>query len=294
MLTVENLTKTINNQVILDNLSFSIEKGTVTGLVGKNGAGKTTLLKILAGIIDPEHGNIRFKEQLISLEPELKKEIIFVHDSSQHFKNYTLKELATFYTYVYPSFDKEHFYELIDQYNLPIKQNLRHFSKGMKAQSVILLAICVKPKVLLLDEPTNGLDPVIKRQILELLLQEVAENELALFISTHHLHEVEQMADQIILLENGQIDDCLLLEDLKSNYKKLQIAFDHPFPDTIRILPNIDILDETGRIVTLLIHEKCNKTLQLIKKEKPILLEELPMTLEDIFLTKFGGNTYVS
>ena len=141
--------------------------------------------------------------------------------------------------------------------------------------------------------PTD-LDPIIKRQILELLLQEVAENELALFISTHHLHEVEQMADQIILLENGQIDDCLLLDDLKNNYKKMQVAFDQPFPDKLRILPNIEILDETGRIVTLLINEKCDKTLELIKKEKPILLEELPMTLEDIFITKFGGKTYVS
>lgn len=294
MLTVKNINKQILNQTILDQVSFTLEKGTVTGLVGKNGAGKTTLLKILAGVIDADNGEVFYEGQQTSFFPKVKQDMIFIPDSAQHLKSYTIKELASFYNTVYPAFDQERFHILIDTYKLPFKRRVRHLSKGTKTLLCILLAICTNAKLLLLDEPTNGLDPIIKRQVLKLLLEEVADRSVSLLISTHHLHEVEQIADHLIILEKGKIDTSVSLDEMKHQFKKVQVVFNKPFPDKISILPQVTILNESGRVITLLINEKCNKTLEFIKKEQPVFIEELPMTLEDIFVTKLGGEVHVS
>ena len=294
MLEAKNVSKKILGKTILNDVSFKIEKGTVTGLVGRNGAGKTSLLRTLIGIMDPDEGAVLYNGKSVADNPTFKEKILYVPDSALHFKNYTIKELSQLYLAAYPDFDLKHFHSLLDQFNLSLKRKVRHFSKGMKALLHILITVCTNAELIMLDEPTNGLDPIIKRQILQLLIDEVAEREISLLISTHHLYEVEQMADHIIILENGEVESAVSLEDVKSEYKKVQIAFHGSFPDKIDLLPHVTVLNQAGRVSTVLIKDKCGKTVELLKKEDPIFFEELPMTLEDVFVTKIGGDVHVS
>ncbi|MGW6189480.1 ABC transporter ATP-binding protein [Bacillus cereus] len=282
MLKVTNLKKTIDSQTILDDVSFTLQKGSIVGLLGRNGAGKTTLLRTMVGILDPDEGTVTYEDTDVHKHPEIKQKVVYVPDSTNILNGYTVKEIVKFYKAVYTAFDEQYFYEILERFNLPNKR-IRSYSKGMKA----LLAI-------ILDEPTNGLDPIVKRQILQFLVEEVAEKEITIFISTHHLDEVEKIADTIIILKGHTVDSITSLDDAKSQFAKIQVAYERSLPQKLENLSNIKILNQTGKVYTILIEGNVATTLEKFYKEQPILIEELAMSLEDVFVTTLEGDEYVS
>ncbi|MEY8347621.1 ABC transporter ATP-binding protein [Bacillus cereus] len=293
MLKVTNLGKTIDNQVILDNISFTLQKGSIVGLLGRNGAGKTTLLRTLVGILDPDEGTVTYDDVDVHRHPEMKQKIAYVPDSTNILSGYTVKEIANFYKAVYHNFNEEHFYQLLERFKLPEKR-IRSYSRGMKALLAMILAFCTGVEYIILDEPTNGLDPIVKRQVLQFLIEEVAEREITILISTHHLDEVEKIADTVIILKNHTIASITALEDTKSRYAKIQVAYERSLPQKLENLANIKILNQTGKVYTILIESNVAITLEKFHKEQPLLLEELPMSLEDIFVTTFEEDSHVS
>ncbi|PDY48939.1 ABC transporter ATP-binding protein [Bacillus pseudomycoides] len=293
MLKVTELGKTIDNQVILDNISFTLQKGSIVGLLGRNGAGKTTLLRTLVGILDPDEGTVTYDDVDVHKHPEIKQKVAYVPDSTNILSGYTVKEIAKFYKAVYTNFNEEYFYQLLERFNLPEKR-IRSYSRGMKALLAMILAFCTGVEYIILDEPTNGLDPIVKRQILQFLIEEVAEREITILISTHHLDEVEKIADTVIILKNHTIASITALEDTKSRYAKIQVAYERSLPQKLENLNNIKILNQTGKVYTILIESNVAITLEKFHKEQPLLLEELPMSLEDIFVTTFEEDSHVS
>ncbi|MGG3519266.1 ABC transporter ATP-binding protein [Bacillus pseudomycoides] len=293
MLKVTNIKKTIDNQVILDNISFTLQKGSIVGLLGRNGAGKTTLLRTLVGILDPDDGTVTYDDMDVHKHPEIKQKVAYVPDSTNILNGYTVKEIIKFYKAVYTAFDADYFYQLLERFNLPNKR-IRSYSKGMKALLAIILAFSAKVEYIILDEPTNGLDPIVKRQILQFLVEEVAEKEITIFISTHHLDEVEKIADTIIILKNHTIASVTALDDTKSCYAKIQVAYERSLPQKLENLSNIKILNQTGKVYTILIEGNVAATLEKFHKEQPLLIEELTMSLEDVFVTTLEGDVYVS
>ena len=125
-----------------------------------------------------------------------------------------------FYKAVYTAFDEPYFYELLERFNLPNKR-IRSYSKGMKALLAIILAVAAQAEYIILDEPTNGLDPIVKRQILQFLVGEL-QKKITIFISTHHLDEVEQIADTIIILKGHTVSSITSLDDAKSQFAKIK------------------------------------------------------------------------
>ncbi|MEI3620389.1 AAA family ATPase, partial [Bacillus thuringiensis] len=194
---------------------------------------------------------------------------------------------------VYTAFDEPYFYELLERFNLPNKR-IRSYSKGMKALLAIILAVAAQAEYIILDEPTNGLDPIVKRQILQFLVGEVAEKEITIFISTHHLDEVEQIADTIIILKGHTVSSITSLDDAKSQFAKIQVAYERSLPQKLENLSNIKILNQTGKVYTILIEGNVAVTLEKFYKEQPILIEELTMSLEDVFVTTLEEDGYVS
>ncbi|MEF7636916.1 MULTISPECIES: ABC transporter ATP-binding protein [Bacillus cereus group] len=293
MLKVTSLKKTIDNQTILDDVSFTLQKGSIIGLLGRNGAGKTTLLRTMVGILDPDEGTVTYEDTDIHKNPETKQKIVYVPDSTNILNSYTIKEILKFYKAVYTAFDEPYFYELLERFNLPNKR-IRSYSKGMKALLAIILAVSTKAEYIILDEPTNGLDPIVKRKILQFLVGEVAEKEITIFISTHHLDEVEQIADTIIMLKGHTVSSITSLDDTKSQFAKIQVAYERSLPQKLENLSNIKILNQTGKVYTILIEGNVAVTLEKFYKEQPILIEELTMSLEDIFVTTLEEDGYVS
>ncbi|PFB26959.1 ABC transporter ATP-binding protein [Bacillus cereus] len=293
MLKVTSLKKTIDNQTILDDVSFTLQKGSIVGLLGRNGAGKTTLLRTMVGILDPDAGTVTYDDVNVHKHPEIKQKVAYVPDSTNILSGYTVKEIAKFYKAVYTNFNEEYFYQLLERFNLPEKR-IRSYSRGMKALLAIILAFCTDVEYIILDEPTNGLDPIVKRQILQFLIEKVSEREITILISTHHLDEVEKIADTVIILKDHTIASITALEDTKSRYAKIQVAYERSLPQKLENLKHVKILNQTGKVYTILIEGNVAATLEKFHKEQPLLIEELTMSLEDIFITTFEEDSHVS
>ncbi|MBH0172113.1 ABC transporter ATP-binding protein [Fictibacillus phosphorivorans] len=294
MLKVNNISKTIEGSQVLDHVNITLEPGTIAGLVGRNGVGKSTLLRVIAGILDPDEGEVFFNNTDIHQNPEIKQKITYVPDSTEILKSYSVKEIVKLYDAIYEDFDVVYFYSLLDRFKLPKNKKIRTYSKGMKALFLMILSFSTKSDLIILDEPTNGLDPIVKRNILQFIIEEVSERQLCVLISTHHLEEVEKMADVLIMIKEGRIESTTSIEDAKSSFRKVQVVYKHSLPEKIEQLNNVNILNQTGRVYTLMIKGNIEATLQKMNGENPLLLEELPMTLEDIFISTLGGESHVS
>jgi len=293
MIEVNQLKKVMNNKLILENINFKLKKGSVVGLLGRNGVGKTTLLRTIVGILLPEEGEV-FIDGVNSLtNPQIKENLIFVSDTQDFISQYKTSEIIDFYLTIYPEFDSTYCKALMNQYHLP-QAHIKTYSKGMKALLAIILAFCSNAMCIILDEPINGIDSIIKRQVLQFIIKEVSEKETTVIISTHQLDELEKIADTILLLENKTINKAIDLEEIKQSFTKIQVAFEEAMPSQLKDLNNVKLLSQIGKLSTVLIEGNVEKTLNQFQKEKPILLEEIPMSLEDIFIASFGGNTYVS
>ncbi len=294
MLNVHNLSKSIKGETVLKNISFSVGEGSIVGLVGRNGVGKTTLLRSLVGILDADQGEVVFQGKNIETNPEVKGEMVFVPDSNSAFNGYSIKELVTLYNAIYVNFDKQYFYQLLQRFNLPEKRKIRTFSRGMKALLFIILAISTKAKLIILDEPTNGLDAIVKRKILQFLIEEVSESRISLLISSHHLDELEKIADTIIMLKDGEVESIVTMEDARLHYKKVQVVFkENGIPEEFKQHLNIEVLSQIGRVNTLLLKGNTEEMVSRLKENQPLLFEELPMSLEDMFVSALGGDDIV-
>jgi ABC-2 type transport system ATP-binding protein len=294
MLKVNNVSKRIDERPILEQISFELQPGTIVGIVGRNGTGKSTLLRTLAGILDPDEGEVYLDGVNLHKHPEIKQKLAYVPDSSERLKGYHVKEIVKLYEAVYDDFDVMYFYSLMDRFKLPKNKKLRSFSKGMKALFLMILSFSTKAEFILLDEPTNGLDPIVKRNILQFIIEEVSDRKLCVLISTHHLDEIEKIADVLIMLKSGSIDSFTSIEEAKTQYKKIQVVFPYSLPEKIQDLRNVSILSQTGRVSVLLIKGNVKGTLEKLHEENPVLLEELPISLEDIFISSLGGESHVS
>ncbi|OOE12946.1 ABC transporter ATP-binding protein [Fictibacillus arsenicus] len=294
MLKMINVSKKIDGRQVLENVNITLEPGMISGIVGRNGVGKSTLLRTLAGILDPDEGEVTFNEINIHQKPEVKQKLTYVPDSTEILKTYNVKEIVKLYDAIYEDFDVMYFYSLMDRFKLPKNRKLRTYSKGMKALFLMILSFSTKADFIILDEPTNGLDPIVKRNILQFIIEEVSERQLSVLISTHHLEEVEKIADVLIMMKDGQIESTTSIEDAKSSFRKVQAVYKHSLPEKIANLNNVTILSQTGRVYTLMIKGNIEETMKEMQQEQPLLLEELPMTLEDIFISSLGGESHVS
>jgi ABC-2 type transport system ATP-binding protein len=294
MLQMINVSKMIDGRQVLEHVNITLEPGMIAGIVGRNGVGKSTLLRTLAGILDPDEGEVSFNEINIHQQPEVKQKLTYVPDSTELLKSYNVKEIVKLYDAIYEDFDVMYFYSLMDRFKLPKNRKLRTYSKGMKALFLMILSFSTKADFIILDEPTNGLDPIVKRNILQFIIEEVSERQLSVLISTHHLEEVEKIADVLIMMKDGRIESTTSIEDAKSSFRKVQAVYKDALPEKIANLNNITILSQTGRVYTLMIKGNIDATMEKMHQEQPLLLEELPMTLEDIFISSLGGESYVS
>ncbi|SER97012.1 ABC transporter ATP-binding protein [Salisediminibacterium halotolerans] len=288
---VEQLSKNINGKSVLNDINFDVSPGTITGLIGRNGAGKTTLLRTIVGIYHPSSGDVAINGKSVYTHPEVKQKLFFVPDSSDALKNYSTAELIRLYQRVYPDFDAAYLHSCMERFALPQVKRISHYSKGMKALFSLFVAFATKADYILLDEPTDGLDVIVKKQVQQLLLEQVSENGTSVIISSHRLDELEYMAENMLVIRDGCLDDHYELSDLKNRYKKIQAAFSDQIPEELE--NKASILSQTGRVYTLLMDNESFTSLDEIKKYQPLLLEELPLSLEDVFVAKFGGDPYV-
>ena len=293
MLEVRNVTKTFDGFKALDDLSMYVEKGCVYGLVGPNGAGKSTIIRHITGVYRPDAGEILMDGAPVYENPEVKKRIASIPDDFYYFMSATTKDMMKFYKGIYPNFDTVRYNTLRPAFD-EIDENrpIRRLSKGMQKQVAFWLALCCNPDLLVLDEPVDGLDPVMRRQVWSLLMGDVAQRGTTVLVSSHNLRELEDVCDHVGILSHGKVLLERSLTDLQDNIVKIQIVF--PEGDLPQLPKELNVLHTTqiGRVHTLIIRGAMEEIKARLNTYSPLLMEALPLSLEEIFIYELGGEDY--
>ena len=294
MIEIKQLTKIFEGERAVDDVSLTVHKGSIFGLLGSNGAGKTTLLKTMAGVYRADKGNILLEGQPVYENPQSKQRMIFLADQPYFFAQTSIQQMAVFYRAIYPNWDEQRFQQLAQAFKtIPLKRKLHRLSKGMQRQASLWLALSCKPDVLILDEPIDGLDPVMRRQVKNLLFQEVADREMTVVISSHNLREIEDMCDHVGIMHEGQLLVEKEIDDLKAASHKIQIAFRDPrHEQAISGLLEILHKEERGSVGTYIIKGSVEHITEVIQTYQPYVFDILPMTLEEIFIYEMGDAGY--
>jgi len=293
MIEVCDVTKKFDSFKALDNLSLNVEKGSIYGLVGPNGAGKTTLMKIIMGVYKADSGNILVNNEDVYENINIKDNMIYISDDLYFFNNFSIKQMRDLYKKVYSKWSDERFEKLSEVFNIDIKRNVNKLSKGMKKQVAFWLAMSAKPDVLILDEPLDGLDPVMRRKVLNVMMQDVADRELTIMISSHNLRELEDICDHVGILNNGKLVLQRKLDDMKSETHKIQVAFKNgEFPKEFENKFKILHKSQLGQVYSIILNGNKETITQELKKYNPLILDMIPLTLEEIFIYELGGEGY--
>ena len=283
MLELKNVSKSFGKFKALDNLTMTIPQGSVYGLVGPNGAGKTTAIRHITGVYRPDAGDITMEGLPIFENPQVKQAIGYIPDEIFYFSSATLKDMAKFYRGLYPRFDMPLFQRLSEVFQLPMSSPIRRFSKGMQKQAAFQLTLSIRPDVLVLDEPVDGLDPVMRRQVMSLILAEVAERNTTVLISSHNLRELEDVCDHVGIMNHGKMLLERSLADMQGNTVKLQMVGD--VPEGLEILHQ----SSTGRLQTLVVRGNAREVEAQVEASEPMFYDILPLSLEEIFIYELGG-----
>lgn len=288
MIQVENLSKSFDGFQALDGLTLRVPSGAVYGLVGPNGAGKTTLIRHLTGICRPDSGSILFDGEPVYENTAVKERIVCIPDELYAQGSESITDMMRFYRRVYPRFDEVRFHQLRDAFSLDEKRPFRRFSKGMQKQAAFWLAISCRPDYLILDEPVDGLDPVMRRQIWGLILEDVSENGTTVLVSSHNLRELEDVCDHVGILHSGKMLLERSLDALQEDIVKVQLVTEHPVPDSLELLHR----SQMGRIQTLIVRGSQQEVSEKLALCHPMLCDLLPLSLEEIFIYELGGVDY--
>ncbi|MBE5913032.1 MAG: ABC transporter ATP-binding protein [Pseudobutyrivibrio ruminis] len=292
MIQVNNVTKKFGDFAALDGLNMHVERGAIYGLVGPNGAGKSTIIRHLCGVYKQDAGEITIDGKPVYENTELKKMFTVIPDDIFYFTQANTMDMMKFYKDMYPKFDEVLFKKIMDCFPaINPKKMVRTLSKGMQKQVAFMLSIAARPELMILDEPVDGLDPVMRRQIWSLIMSDVSENGLTVLVSSHNLRELEDVCDHVGIMNNGKILIERSLDELQTSITKIQIAFDGDMP---ALPPEIEVLKKitNGRVHTLIVKGEPRAAEQAIGALNPLLMDVLPLTLEEIFIYELGGENY--
>ena len=286
MLELKNVTKTFGTFKALDGLNLTVPKGAVYGLVGPNGAGKSTAIRHITGVYRTDSGEVTLDGQTVYENAKVKETIGYIPDEIFYFSSATLEDMRKYYRGLYPKFDDALFERLKEIFQLPEKTPIRRYSKGMQKQAAFQLTLSCRPEVLVLDEPVDGLDPVMRRQVMSLILSDVAERGTTVLISSHNLRELEDVCDHVGIMDKGKMLLEKSLADMQGATHKLQIVGDIP--------EGLDVLHESssGRLKTLIVRGSAYEIGLKAEAANPAYFDVLPLSLEEIFIYELGGVDY--
>ena len=290
MIELKEVVKSFDGFRALDGLSLHVPRGSVYGLVGPNGAGKTTAIKHIAGILRADSGEVLVDGEGVFENAAAKARLAYIPDDVFYFPQACVQDMMRFYRGIYRSFDGARFERLGRVFGIDPRRPIRRLSRGMQKQAAFWLAVSLRPQVLILDEPVDGLDPVMRRQVWAIIMQDVAENGLTVLISSHNLRELEDVCDRVGMISRGKLLLERGLSDLQDSICKIQIAL----PQGVVLPPDLDVLhcSGPGRLKTLIVRGSSEETAGRLAALEPVFMDSVPLTLEEIFIYELGGDDY--
>lgn len=288
MIIANNISKNFEGVPAVSEITASIKDAQVFGLIGTNGAGKSTFLRMISGIIKSDTGEITIDNESVFENTTAKEKFFYISDDQFFFLNANPSDMRDYYALMYKKFDKDKFNDYLSKFGLPKNRKIRTFSKGMKKQLSVILAISANTKYILCDETFDGLDPVMRQGVKSIFAKEIAERGLTPIIASHNLREVEDICEHIGLLYQGGIVVSSELDSLKLGMYKIQCVVENPDFSAFNILSK----SQRGSMHTLTIKGKIEEIQDKLAELKPVFHEILPLTLEEIFITETEAKGY--
>lgn len=292
MIQLTGVTKKFGDFTALDGVDLMIPKGTSFGLLGSNGAGKSTILRLLSGIYSAESGSVTIDGENVFDNVKVKERVFFINDETIQFGGFTLKDLKKYYKGFYPNFSDELFEELRETVKLPLDKKTERFSKGMKRQAIVITGLACQTDYLLLDEAFDGLDPTMRIIVKRMLVDAMLDRQLTTVISSHNLKEINEVCDSVALLHQGKMLFNRDLDSVKGSIHKVQAAFNEEY--TREDFEKYGILhySRSQSIHYIIMEGTEEKIREKLSEKNPIVLDLIPLTLEEIFIYEMEGMGY--
>jgi ABC-2 type transport system ATP-binding protein len=287
-LVLEGVTRRFGRKVAVDGLDLHVPQGVVVGLLGRNGAGKTTLLRLATGVLWPDGGRIR----TLSMDPvthglEVRAKASLLAEESALYPWMTVGEIVSFAASLSTTWDRALARDLLRKLDLDEKAKIKTLSRGTRAKVALLLAVAPRPALLLLDDPTSGLDPLVRREVLETLLATVAGEGGSVVYASHLIGDVERIADRVAVLDRGRLALEGGLEEMKARTARLTAVFAEKAAVPAQIPGALDVRVE-GRVL-IVVSADAAAAEAAIRACAPERLEREALPLEEILVAQLRG-----
>lgn len=287
------LTKSFKSHPALRGLDLRVPAGSIFGFLGRNGAGKTTTIKTLMGVLRPDSGSASVFGIPVDDEKRsvaIRRRIGFVTEDKELYPYMTVEQIIRFTRPFFPKWRDDLERRYLRMFDLPPAKKVTDLSKGMRSKLMLLLAIARGAELLILDEPTDGLDPAATEDVLRELVAVAAAEGTTFFFSSHHLGEVESIADHIGIVEQGKMIVAGSLDDLKARYQRITVVFADLVQTPARWADGVESVREEGRMVSLLASRNVEAIVEQARSIPGAAVERFPVTLKEIFLEHVRSN----
>ena len=293
MITAKNFTKIFDDKTAVDNLDISIGNGCIYGLVGTNGSGKSTFLRTVSGVYYADKGTVMVDGQEVYENIAAKSKVFFVSDDMYFLPNSSIEDMSKLYKTIYPTWNQQKYDNLTEKFPIDKNKKVKNFSKGMKRQAAIILALSCQPQYLLLDEAFDGLDPVIRVAVRKLIAEEVLERNMTVIISSHNLRELEDFCDTVGILHNGRLIMQHTMDTLSDRFCKAQVVMDKAGTALENLQENnILSVKKSGSIYTVVCAMSCDQAEKYLGRFNPVFMDFIPLTLEEVFVYEMEAIGY--
>jgi ABC-2 type transport system ATP-binding protein len=268
----------------LQGVDLSFEQGTVMGLVGPNGAGKSTILRIVMGLIGPDSGTIKVLGHDMPAEQiAAKRHIGFVAEDMRLYASETIQFHMDFVKSIFDTWDEDYARLLLRRLDLNAKQKVKGLSHGQRVKATLLLALAHRPSLLVFDEPTTGLDPAVRKEVLDEMMNALEDETRSVLFSSHNTQDVEQISDYITFIYGGRVLDSRNKEDFLDNWRRLRLTNTHGV--ALPVLPNIRQVEQSGRLCVVTVNDYDDSVVAAFTNAGLSVDAVERLTLEEIFLT---------
>jgi ABC-2 type transport system ATP-binding protein len=281
---VTNLSRSFGPKKALNDVTLTVPRGCVFGLVGENGAGKSTLIKHLLGLWLAQTGSVRvFGLDPVSEPTAVLARIGYLSEQPDLPGWMRVSELLRYTQAFYPRWDPAYAQQLLEQFGLDAGARIKTLSKGQHARLGLIVAEAHRPDLLILDEPSSGLDPIVRRDILEAIIRTVTDEGRTVVFSSHLLDEVERVSDYLAMLHNGMLRLCAPLDDIKAQHRRLSLRFTVPRAEPPSV-PGAIRVDGAGREWTAICDAARIRDSALAERLDAVVVDDSPASLDEIFM----------
>ena len=280
----ENLGRRFGTFEAVRGVDLRVQRGTVFGLLGINGAGKSTIIKMIVGHLRPTNGRLRvlgrtLEEDLV----EIRRRVAYVSENRYLYEWMTVAESVRFTRAFHANWDDQKAADLLKRFSLPPEKKVRQLSRGNRARLCLLLALSYNPELIILDEPTSGLDPIVRRDFIENIVSEISEEGKTVLFSSHIVEEVERVADDVGIINDGELLLVSSVEEIKASYRRVRYATNGARPELSGVPGLLGV--ENGRHEQVLtVRGFGDETISALAERGVGNPEVLPISLEDIFV----------